>query len=226
MGVFNRKPDISQYNLVHKNNQIPQRYDLSHKEIVIELKFGPEGDLCIIGKKDNAVCWCSLTKLNDWEKNKEIFHFITHHHFEVFSAPYLILGYEKAGELSEWYSCELTRSTQKGKAWHTPFSYDYGEVEDKKAHSEFFARDIQLFYQELMAKCRFRTAGGFYIDVLRGYLDILLKETDYQQIKPLMAILEQESYLKLSPNKEIREVYVECIEKGQDLYNRYMDKTR
>ena len=40
------------------------------------------------------------------------------------------------------------------------------------------------------------------------------------------SLLESESYLKLCPNEEIRNMYLDCMKECSNLYNRYMSAVR
>lgn len=228
MGLFNNKSKILKYNLVNKSNQVIPNYDLSNQEIYFELYISPEKSVCIIGKIDNNyICWCSVTKLNDKETNAEIFHYIADNSFNIYSQEYIILGYERYNEIRNWYNCDIVRSTIDGMCWRTPFGHYYGDDTDN--HGKYFARDILCFCNELIEKCDFRINEGFYIDLLNNYFNILTKDINYNyycKMKPLISILECESYLRLSPNEIVRDLYLKCMKECNSLYNRYMDVVR
>lgn len=228
MGLFNNKSKILKYNLVNESNQVIPNYDLSNQEIYFELYISPEKSVCIIGKIDNNyICWCSVTKLDDKETNAEIFNYIANNSFNIYSQEYVILGYERYNEIGNWYNCDIVRSTIDGMCWRTPFGHYYGD--DKDHHGKYFARDILWFYYELLEKCDFRINEGFYIDLLNDYYHILTKDVNYnyyRKMKPLISILECESYLRLSPNETVRDLYLKCIKECNSLYNRYMDVVR
>jgi len=225
MELFNNKSEISKYNLVNESNQVIPNYDLGNKEVYFELYISQEKTICIIGKKDNNyICWCSITNLNDKENNKKIFNYIANYNFNIFSQDFLVLGLERYNEIKNWYNCDIVMSTIDGMCWSTPFGHYYGD--DKDNNGIYFARDILCFYEELIEKCDFRINEGFYIDILNNYLYILTKNVNYNKIKPLISILECESYLRLSPNKTVRDLYLKCMKESSSLYNRYMDEVR
>lgn len=227
MGLFN-KNEIFKYNLINKNNQVIPNYDLSYKDVYFEFKISPEGEVCIIGRVDsNYICWWSVTNLNDIEINEDIFNFIANNSFNMHSSEYKVLGYERYDEIRNWYNCNITKANIDGMYWQTPFGHYYGA--DKENHGKNFARDIQIFYNELIEKCNFRIYEGFYIDILKNYLYILSKDVDYMyyyEMKPLISILKCESYLRLSPDVNARELYIKCMEECNSLYNRYMTVVR
>lgn len=226
MGLFNYDDDIDKTNLVKKSNQVIPNYDLYDKEISIDLYFSPEETVCIICKVDNNyLCWGSITELNDVKKNKKIFNYITDHDLTVFSNEYLALGYEKYEEIKNWYKCEMVRSNKTDTAWRTPFGHNYGETSDKQHQGQFFSGDIARYYEELKAKCTFRLMHS-YKEILKSYLDILKDEVDYLKVKPLISILEKESYLRVASDKTARELYLNCIKESASLYNRHMNRVR
>ena len=48
----------------------------------------------------------------------------------------------------------------------------------------------------------------------------------YHDMKPNIRIIEDENYLKLCPNPEIRNLYLDCVHACRNLYNRYMTAVR
>ncbi|MCK1999631.1 hypothetical protein MPH47_20805 [Psychrobacillus psychrodurans] len=227
MELFKNKSEILNYNLVNESNQVIPNYDLSNKEVYFELYISQERTICIIGKVDNNyICWCSITKLNDKENNEEIFNYIANISFNIFSQEYLVLAHERYNEIKNWYKCDIARSNIDGMCWRTPFGHYYGDDSVKDNHGKYFARDILHFYEELLEKCNFRINEGLYIDILNNYLYILSKDVIYNKIKPLISILECESYLRLSPNETVRDLYLRCVKESSSLYNRYMDEVR
>ena len=213
---------------MNKSNYVSPNYDLSNKELYIKLYFSPERELCIIGELDNNyIFWCSITKLEDQELNMEIFDFITNHTFESFSNEYIVLGNERYQHVKNWYSCALRKSDLPNMYWETPFGHYYGY--DKENHGRYFSRDVKGFYQDLINKCEYRNYENRYIEVLKNYVDVLTREKEYQyyyKMKPLISILESESYLKLTQNHKLRETYLSCMEECNRLYNRYMTAVR
>lgn len=173
----------------------------------------------------NYICWISITHLTDEEKNQQIFDYIANHPFDKVTHEYLAIGNEKLSEIHKWYPCTITRSIRKGMLWKTPFGSYFSE-ENAEEHGKFFARDIQWFYRALVEKCRFRMQGDFYRSILSHYYHLLTEEVEYNKVEQLIRIVEEESYLRLSPDKTIRELYLNCYNEGRLLYNRYMDHAR
>lgn len=48
----------------------------------------------------------------------------------------------------------------------------------------------------------------------------------YHDMKPIIRIIEDESYLKLCPKPGIRKLYLDCVHAFRNLYNRYMTAVR
>ncbi len=60
------------------------------------------------------------------------------------------------------------------------------------------------------------------VKILEGYKELLTqKETPdyyYEIMEPLISLLKSESYLRLCPNEEIRNIYLECMKECSNLY--------
>lgn len=226
MWPFHKEPEVSKFNLINQHNQVLPNYDLGGKELSIELHFSPDKQVCIMGRVDgNYISWCSLTEVDDEEKNEKIFNYLAENPIQRVSNESSVLGQEKFKDMQNWYHCEIKKSPREGILWETPFGSAYGS-EGTEYHGSYFAANIRVFYQERLEKCSFRTSGGFYIELLRHYLQLLEQAEEYADIKPLISILEQESYVRVSPDQSVRKLYCECMKRGRFLYNRYMDRAR
>lgn len=221
--------DIEKFNLINESNKLKPNYDLSNKEVNIELYISKEKGLCIIGRIDNNyICWCSLTNIVDKECNAKIFDYIANSKFTAFSQEYKVLGTDKYSEIQKWYRCTITRTSVKGMLWATPFGAYYG-LENREEHGRFFSGDIIGFFDELLELCQFRIDEQRYFHILEHYLEIIRKDNDYSyyyKMKPLISILENESYLRICPDEKIRNLYLECMNECSSLYNRYMTAVR
>ncbi len=93
----------------------------------------------------------------------------------------------------------------------------------------FFASEISKFFSQELSKCEYRLINSDYITILEEYKNILTKKSNYDyycEVKALVSILENESYIKLCPIDRIRNLYLECIKQCSHLYNRYMSEIR
>ncbi len=221
--------DIERLNLINENNKIKPNYDLSNKEVYIELFVNKEKELCLIGRIDNNyICWCSITNIADKDNNAKIFDYIANSKFTAFSHEHKVLGTDRYVEIQNWYRCEITRASVKGMQWATPFGAYYGSGNIEEL-GRFFSSDIIKFFDDLLELCEFRISGQRYFNILENYLEILKKENDYSyyyKMKPLISILENESYLRICPDEKIRNLYLECMKVCSSLYNRYMSAVR
>jgi len=221
--------EFEKFNLINESNKVKPNYDLSHKEVYIELYISKEKELFVIGRADNNyICWCSFTKVMDKEHNERIFDCIANNEFARFSQEYKVLGTGRYVEMQKWYRCTITRTPVKGMLWDTPFGAYYG-LENREDHGRFFSGDIIRFFDDLLNLCEFRTDGQEYFHILAHYLDILTKESHYNyyyKMKPLISILEKEAYLRICPDEKIRNLYLECMNECSSLYNRYMTAVR
>ncbi len=221
--------NVKRFNLINESNKVKPSYDLTGKETYIELYISKE-KLCIIGSLDpNYICWCSITNLIDKENNANIFNHIANSKFKTFSIEYKVLDVKKLLETDKWYHCMIQRASDiKGMLWDTPFGHYYW-LENREEHGRSFSNDVITFYDDLIKLCEFRAGGQSYIQMLAQYLELLRKDGDYRyyyEMKPLIEILEKESYLEISPDDKIRKLYLECMAECSDLYNRYMTAVR
>ena len=228
MNLFNSQTDISKNNLVNKSNQVCPNYDLSKKEVYIKMYLSSEMEICIVGELDNNyIVWCSLTNLSDQEVNAKIFDYIASSNFKIYSTEFKVLGREQFEKTRNSFKCIIRKSIIPELSWETPFEHGYGS--DKENHGAYFSKDVRAFFNDQLNKCDFRISEGCYLDVLKNYYDILKKDTDYGyycKMKPLIAILESESYLRLCKDVNVRTLYLKCMEECSTLYNRYMTSVR
>ena len=85
------------------------------------------------------------------------------------------------------------------------------------------------FYYSESAKCKYRLMDNYYFKILEDYKKLLKQKENYEyyyEMKPLISLLESESYLKLCSNEEIRNMYLDCMKECSNLYNRYMSAVR
>ncbi len=221
--------DIEKLNLVNKGNRVTPNYDLSGKEVFLELHIGKEKELCIIGRVDNNyICWCSLTCTDSVEQNEAIFDYVANSRFWLYTQEYKALGTDKYEEVQAWYTCAMRRTNVKGMLWETPFGVYYS-IEGKERHGKNFSVNIRSFFYDLLKLCDFRVAGQAYEPLLAHYLEKLRQDKDqcyYLVVKPLISLLEKEAYLRVCPDEKIRVLYLECMKECSHLYNRYMTAVR
>jgi hypothetical protein len=95
--------------------------------------------------------------------------------------------------------------------------------------AKYMSGEINRFYYLELSKCKYRLMDNYYFKILEGYKKLLTQKENneyYYEMKPLISLLKSESYLKLSPNEEIRNIYLDCIKECSNLYNRYMSSVR
>jgi len=227
--VIAMQHDVERFNLLNLRNIIKPNYDLSNKEVYIELYISKEKKLYIIGKIDNNyICWCSLTNIADKEDNAKIFDHIANNNFTLFSTEQLVLGKQMYEEIRKWYNCTISRASYEDMLWYTPFGCYYGK-ENRETHGKSFSHDIESLFNELLELSEFRSANRGYVSFLEYYLDLLRKDNDYRyyyKMKPVISILEKESYLKICPDDIIRELYLKCMNECSSLYGRCMSVER
>jgi hypothetical protein len=128
-------------------------------------------------------------------------------------------------EVMDWHQLRIYKQMYQNEyRYYSPVSSCFCGNEDYN-NGNFFAGEMNNFYIDESAKCDYRLIDRHYINILRKYKTILTQNSSdgyYQKMKPLISILEAESYLKLCLNEKIRILYLECMNECSNLYNRYM----
>lgn len=223
------KRTLDSKNLVNRKNSAEPNYDISDKDTYFVLYLSPAGKLCIVGEKDNNyIVWCSITDINSKELNKQIFDYVASKDFDNYTQLYKVLDSEMYREVESWHKSRITRSNHTDKMhWTTPFGHGYGN--DIENHGKYFSSNITIYHKKLVDKCEFRCEANMYYNILCSYLDILKSDDHpyyYNKMEQLISILEDESYLRVCQDEHIRLKYLECINQGYTLYNRYMTASR
>lgn len=211
-------------NLIHSGNSVKLNYMIEQKEIYFDIYVSPDDKVCIIGKLDNNYsCWCSITSIQDREKNANIFNHVIKLKNKVISNETHALG-SRYEEIKNWHRFQIyKRDHLRQLQYYSPVSSIF------VLNGKTFANEIQNFSKQEREKCEFRLKDLTYKSILETYQKILSKNANadyYNKIKPLINIIESESYLKLCPDSEIRKLYIQCANLCRDLYNRYMTVTR
>lgn len=218
---------IENLNLVNRNAEKIEEHKIKEEKKHIILCFNKEQDVIIIGAEQD-VFWVSRTKINEEEKNKAIFQYIADKTtYELVTSEYEVLHKTNIipEELNTWYKTRMYRRANSQTNWETPFGCYYAE--DVENHGKYFANDICVFRQKLQKTCKYREAGGKYKNILEDILKtIRMPRQNYPSIKELAEIVERESYLLVSENQEVREIYIQIQEEIYSLYSEYMTAVR
>jgi hypothetical protein len=124
-----------------------------------------------------------------------------------------------------WYKLNLSQTRQNGK-----LLYHLSENPGGYFDRSFFADQIKEIFGTLSKTVMARLAGNTYLPVLRYYHDFLKKYNigesqaadNRHQLKPIISIIESESYLKLSSDSVIRNVYQPIAKCVSDLKGCYL----
>jgi hypothetical protein len=217
---------MNKYNLITAESSVVPNYNVSKKDLSINIYISPLEEVCIIGKVDNNyICWCSITNVSDKETNAEIFNILLSLPSErMYSTDYKVLG-SRYSDIKRWHFFSVTRQWYEGHLrYRSPVSNCFLGTPPHD-NGLFLANETQNFFRNELCKCHYRLIDDVYVTVLRRYITLLLKDSSpeyYHQMLPIIAILENESYLKLCPIEEVRGLYLECLEKRSELYNSYM----
>ena len=195
-------PEIEKYNYVGPKNFDFPHYDATKAERKIELYFNSLDEVIIAAwAGDSYVFWLSVTKVEDVERNRQIFHHIAYEELEyvnrfskALAAVQLdcssLVGYYRV-ELRQ--VPELKRNKEILRSWVTPFGHLY-EKERAEENGNIFAEDVRGFGDSLRARCKLREVNGSYEAVLRNYAAELKKAEVYDdRIRILEEILRGES---------------------------------
>ena len=215
--------------MVNKNNSLVPNYKIDDKSIYFDIYLSPDKEVCIIGELDNNyLCWCSITSLSERETNVQIFQYLLIFNPTIISNQTKTLGV-RFQEVRNWHRFRIEKRHYKNGdyLYHSTGTQIFcGENSNKE---EVFEREMNSFYRTELAKCEYRLIDRSYLKLLKKYQKILAAKQHveyYLEMKPLISLLESESYLKLCPNEKIRSLYLECMKECSNLYNSYMTAVR
>lgn len=230
MGIMN---NIQQLNLVNQRTQVTPNYDLSNAETSIKIYIHADKYLIVLGVVDNNyIYWASLTKVDSKDENEAIFNYISKGYINMVSTVLIVLRTINISmdELSTSFYCGLLkRKKPLDSGWDTPFGFSYGNDSSINLGT-CFAKDVDYYFLTLQKLCSYRECDRYYINILNKYYNYLKSGEDdfnhYVLAKPLIEILENEKYLVVSKNEQIRFKYIECMQQSSKLYNNYMSTVR
>nr|WP_144926303.1 hypothetical protein [Paenibacillus bovis] len=211
------------HNLVNEENQLTPNYRLNEKELYFDIYISPEQEVCVVGRYDqNYIGWCSFTKVDSKSHNAALLDEITNSQWKFVSNEHRVLG-ERYKEIKNWHVFRITKTLYKDE----PYFYSTASPIYFKNGSTF-ASEIHHFYKHEKAKSEYRIIDKKYSAILKGYLKLLDSDDSlyYLRVKPLIDLIQSESYLKLCPDANVRAIYLQCLEKCNQLYNTYMSEVR
>lgn len=211
---------MEDYNLINKANCSVPNYPIDDTKIFFDVFVSPQKEACIIGRLDNNyICWCSITHLDDQEINASIFNDLLKTKPSMVSNESNALG-TRYSEVKDWHRfCINKRIYQNEYYFYSPVSGCFCDNEDYNK-AKFFAGEMNNFYSYESAKCNYRLIDRHYTKILEKYKTILMQNSSagyYKKMKPIISILEAESYLKLCLNEETRILYLDCVNECSNL---------
>ena len=220
---------MNPFELITPANAVKPNYDLSNRQFSFDIYLNFIGDICILGRLDNNyICGLSFSDVLDLGRTQTIINGMMNAPRSLVSHEYTVLG-ERYHEIRRWYRMKLSqRSASDGELLYTMAGIDYHfSLQD-------MAEQIQVAYTNLSKTCQTRLADGLYLPVLHSYHKLLTryKRGDseapeyYHKMRSLIDIVKTESYIKLSPESVIRELYLSIVDASDSLYNAYMDVAR
>ena len=218
------------YNLITEHNRVTPNYSLEHKELSFDLYISHLQEVGIIGTIDNNyICWASLSDLEEQQKNGDIFAHVLQTGPVQISSLSQALG-SRYQEVSKWHRFRIYKRTyNSGEEMYYSQAGQIFLGKTSEGLGSMMARELSTFYRQELLKSSFRLLDPGYRQILEEYRELLTRpkgEEYYHEMKPLIEILERESYLRLCPQDEIRMLYLDCMEACSQLYNRYMTAVR
>jgi hypothetical protein len=222
----------SPYELISKQNSVKPNYDLSGKDFCFNVYVSHTQDVCIVCKIDNNyISGLAFSTVSSLERNQSIINSMVCNAGLTISTEFSVLGREKFNEICKWYKLVIIKSPDFNDDKHY-------KTQRFEAGCQFLqsgiSRAIASSFEKLSDKCFHRISGGLYISVLEKYYEILsrYKRSDkeshgyYHKVKNLIDIVDAESYLRLSQDNRVRELYLSIHECTSALYGAYMDVAR
>lgn len=222
--------EIEKYNLVDKSNYKKPNYKIDGKEIYFDVYVSPEKEVCILGSLDNNyIYWASITILDDRNLIVAIIDYLLKCKPVMVSSAYVALG-SRYEEVMKWHTFRISKQPYSNGEYRYYSQATLVYLGDNgKCLPEYVSGEINSFYYTELLKCNYRLMDNYYLKILEGYKKLLIERKDYEyynEMKPLISLLKSESYLKLCPNEEIRNLYLDCMMECSILYNRYMSSVR
>ena len=222
--------DIEKYNLVNQNNCKKPNYKIDDKEIYFDIYVSPDKEVCIIGSLDNNyICWTSITILDESDLIVTIIDYILKRKPVMVSSISCALGF-RYEEVMKWHEFRISKKLYSDGEYRYYSQASPAYLGDNEMYlAKYMSGEINRFYYLELSKCKYRLMDSYYFKILEGYKKLLTQKENheyYYEMKPLISLLKSESYLKLSPNEEIRNIYLDCMKECSNLYNRYMSSVR
>ncbi|TFH58578.1 hypothetical protein [Peribacillus frigoritolerans] len=216
--------------MVNQNNCKKPNYKIDDKEIYFDIYVSPDKEVCIIGSLDNNyICWTSITILDESDLIVTIIDYILKRKPVMVSSISCALGF-RYEEVMKWHKFRISKKLYSDGEYRYYSQASPAYLGDNEMYlAKYMSGEINRFYYLELSKCKYRLMDSYYFKILEGYKKLLTQKENYEyyyEMKPLISLLKSESYLKLSPNEEIRNIYLDCMKECSNLYNRYMSSVR
>ncbi|GHU56154.1 hypothetical protein FACS1894132_13240 [Clostridia bacterium] len=227
MDIFNQL-DESKIELVNSKNLTTPRYDLSNRKTYLEIYLCYNQNICIVGRFDpNYIYSCSFSTISDVDRIRKIMINLSKNQITEVTNLRQVLE-NNIFKLDKCYKFDFLRISEVYCPLRSYFNID------RIYEDDYFFKKINIYFNSLLEHSVLRLADEKYVKVLEYYLELLscIDKNDmqyadyYEKMKPLINIISEEKYLKLSQNSNIRELYWKIEETISSLYGAYMDKYR
>jgi hypothetical protein len=185
---------------------------MADREFSYEIYISHTQEVCIVGKIENdLICAPSFSTVSDLKRTQAIIEKIASG-----ASASVSTTFPEYDEIKRnWYRLNLSQAMLNGK-----LLYHLSENPGGHFDRSFLADQIKEIFEILSKTGMVRLADGAYLPVLRYFHEFLAKHSfteklatdDYDQIQPLFGIIKGESYLKLSPYSDIRDLYKSIAE--------------
>lgn len=200
------KMDLLEYNLVNNKTSIKPNYKTKIWEMSsIKAYIDLNGKIIIIGEIDNNyIYWLSITNINDTLLNEKICDFVSKGEYDLVSNKSTVLNYNNIDYYSfkEMYCINISKL--------------YGNDNIKS-----FPKDAICIIDSLQKKC-LEYGELNAINFLNNLYKDISKTAPLDYSYSFKEKLEQVDFLKMSANKDIRDLYNKCCLKEISLYRIYM----
>jgi len=211
-------------NLISKMTSKMPSYNPSISYPVIEVSFRYDGTVALKRYIDgNYITWFALANIE--EELSPYIKEILHDEIVHFSDDYIQFNSHGYSDYVYWYTFRIRCDVQ---GWLTPFGHGYSMKQPENIPG-FIAKDLKEYYWKLKQAALLRDNTIDYKAMVDSYTEQYSTQLDpmlYPSMAALHLVVDNDKYLLLSDNENLRDSYIKCLKAQRVLYNRYMTLAR